>query len=110
MSHPEEIIRNKTDDFNLWILRSGAVGLVYQRPGADFNGQIIDKIVVKGNEPFILSLNFITKRQLPYEIKSLQYSSFYYLDFQTLISTLKENISDFYYYSYMRDKIKNIPD
>ena len=85
MSHPEEIIRNKTDDFNLWILRSGEVGLIYQRPGADCNGDIIDKIVVKDNEPFILSLNFITKKQLPYEIKSLQYSSFYYLSFQKLI-------------------------
>ena len=44
MAHPEEIIRNKTDDFNLWILRNGEVGLSYNRRGADINGQIIDKI------------------------------------------------------------------
>ena len=38
MSHPEEIIRNKDDDFNLWILRSGEVGLTHLRRGSDING------------------------------------------------------------------------
>lgn len=80
MSHPEEIIRNKSDDFNLWILRSGEVGLTFERRGSDMNGEIMDKIVVKGNQqPFLLSLNFITKNQLNYEMKSLQYSSLYFL-------------------------------
>lgn len=80
MSHPEEIIRNKTEDFNLWIMRSGEVGLVCSRGGSDLNNQIMDKIVMENNaQPFVLSLNFITKQQLPYEFKSLEYSSFYFM-------------------------------
>jgi hypothetical protein len=111
MSHPEEVIRNTTDDFHLWILKSGEVGLAYCRRGADVNGQIIDKIVVRGNsQPALLSLNFITKKQLPYEIKSLQYSSFYFLEFHKLIASLKESDNDFLHYAYMRDKINNVPD
>ena len=111
MSHPEEVIMNKTDDFNLWILRSGKVGLTYSRPGSELSGQIMDSVAVKeGKEPMALSLNFITKKQLTYEVKSLSYSSFYYLDFKKLIETLKDSESDFQYYCFVRDKLKNIPD
>ena len=49
MAHPEEIIINKNDDFNLWILRSGEVALTQNRRGSDFNGEIVDKISVKGS-------------------------------------------------------------
>lgn len=71
----------------------------------------MDKIMLKeGDKPFVLSLNFMTKKQLPYEFKSLEYSSFYYMDFQKLMDSLRQSDLDFQYYSYMKDKIKNIPD
>lgn len=61
-------------------MRSGEVGLVCSRGGSDLNNQIVDKIVLENNaQPFVLSLNFITKQQLAYEFKSLEYSSFYFM-------------------------------
>lgn len=111
MCHPEETIRNVTDDFHLWIMRAGVVGLACQKRDSDLAGKIMDQITVKqGGVPFILSLNFITKRQLPFEFKSLEYSSFYFMEFTKLISSLRENDSDFQYYAFMRDKHNNLPD
>lgn len=90
-------------------MRSGSVGLIGSQRGKR-NGEIIDRVDIRNNEPVVLSLNFITKRQLPYLVKSLQYCSYYYLKFSAFIDILKNNYPDFLHYSLMRDKIKNIPD
>lgn len=72
MCHPEETIRNLTDDFHLWIMRSGKVGVGCHKSDSILGGKIMDQIEVKeGGAPFILSLNFITKKHLPFEFKSL---------------------------------------
>ena len=111
MCHPQETIRHLKDDFHLWIMRSGQVGVSCQKNDTLIGGKIMDQIVVKkGKAPFILSLNFITKRHLSYEFKSLEYSSFYFIPFSNFIKALRQNDSDYQYYAFMRDKHNNLPD
>jgi hypothetical protein len=37
MTHPQQIIRNIDDDFNLMILKEGEIGYSCKKNGCDFN-------------------------------------------------------------------------
>ena len=55
--HPEQVFKKIEDNFNLYILRSGEVGLTSKRRGCDFNGLEMDSKKVRENEkPFLLGL------------------------------------------------------
>lgn len=66
---------------------------------------------VKNREnPFPINLHFITKKRQNFEVKSLVYSIFYFLEHNKLIDILNESPMDFELYSYLRDKNKNVID
>lgn len=111
ISHPEEIVRHIDDNYNLIILKRGELGYICKKGQSRFNERVADSIAVPENgQPFLTSLDFITKQRPNYEIKSLEYSIIYYLDYDQFIRVLKETDMDFELYALLRDKIKNIPD
>lgn len=57
ISHPEQVLRRKDDDYNLLILREGEIGYTAKQRNCKFNDMVIDKVHIKANEkPFILGL------------------------------------------------------
>lgn len=70
------------DDFNLLILKKGHIGYICKKPGCNFNESVADEILVKeGGNPFLTSLDFISKIRPNYEIKSLKFSVLYTLQY-----------------------------
>jgi hypothetical protein len=62
ITHPQQIIRNVDDDFNLMILKKGEIGYACKKTGCDFNDEIVDFIKISAGEvPFLTSLDFISK-------------------------------------------------
>lgn len=58
--------------------------------GSDWSNVSIDKISVEENEnPFLLSLDFISLERSTYEIKSEEYCILYYLTMEQTLETLK---------------------
>jgi hypothetical protein len=65
--HPQEIIRNIDDDYNLMILKKGQIGYICKKNGCSLNDKIVDLIKVDNNEaPFLTSLDFLSKKRPPY--------------------------------------------
>jgi hypothetical protein len=58
----------------------------------------------------LTSLDFISKKRPLYEIKSLQFSVLFTLDYDKFISIFKQTDMDYELYCFLRDKIRNIPD
>lgn len=85
MSHPEEIIQNLYDDYNLLILKSGSVGFVSKRPNCEATPFVMDVLKLKGDKPEILNLDFIPRKRSSYEIKSMQYSVFYFMTYEKFV-------------------------
>ena len=57
ITHPQQILRQKDDEFNLLVLREGEVGFTVKKNSCSFNGKIVDTIKVnKNDKPFILGL------------------------------------------------------
>jgi hypothetical protein len=111
ISHPQEIIRAIDDDFNLIILRKGQIGYVCKRNGCGFNDEIVDLISVGRDEtPFLTSLDFISKQRPLYEIKSLQFSVLFTLQYSRFIEIFRTSDMDYELFCFLRDKIRNIPD
>jgi hypothetical protein len=103
--HPEEIIQHIDEPHNLLILKGGEVGFTCRKNGCDFNNTVVDQIKVSNiSEPLLLSLSFINTPRLTYEIKSLEYSILYFLDFESIMSILKESEMDHELYCLLRDK------
>ena len=60
---------------------------------------------MKENEkPKILSLDFIKRKIINYEVKSLFYSVIYFLDYENFMISLKECDMDFDLFCQMKDK------
>ena len=100
ISHPQEVIRAINDDFDLLILRQGAIGYGCMKKGCALNEEIIDLVSVKeGGEPFLTSLDFISKIRPVYEIISLSFSVLFRLDYSNLIEitrpTVRGNVPGF---------------
>ena len=81
VSHPEEIIQHLYDDYNLLILKSGSVGFVCKRPNFQSLPFVMDVLKQTGDKPELLNLDFIPRKRSPYEIKSMQYSVFYFMSY-----------------------------
>ena len=58
----------------------------------------------------MLGLEFLTQCRPCYEIKSLVYSVIYWLDYDKLISTLKESTMDYMHFCFLRDKNRSVID
>ena len=72
ISHPEQTLRRLDDEYNLLILRQGEIGFTSKRRNCNFNDMIIDRVKVTDvKRPFLLGLEFLTRRRPVYEIKSL---------------------------------------
>jgi hypothetical protein len=57
ISHPEQILRRRDDEYNLLILRQGEVGFTVKKRNCNFNNKIIDTFKVKKTDkPFLLGL------------------------------------------------------
>lgn len=69
--HPEEIIKKRGEVAGVIILKQGKVGLSTKLNGSDFNNITIQAVTIKDNEdPFLLSLDFLSNDRAIYEIKS----------------------------------------
>jgi len=72
---------------------------------------IIDKVKISSNDrPFILGLEFLTRKRPIYEIKSLEYSVIYRLSYDDLTNILRESQMDYLLFCLLRDKNRSIPD
>lgn len=57
ISHPEQILRRKDDEYNLLILREGEIGYTVKKNSCNFNNLVIDRVRINKNDrPFILGL------------------------------------------------------
>jgi len=81
VSHPEETIQHLYDDYNLLILKSGSVGFVCKRPHYQSHPFVMDVLKAREDKPELLNLDFISRKRSPYEIKSTEYSVFYFLSY-----------------------------
>ncbi len=105
ITHPDEIIKRKGEVADFTILQRGTVGLVCKRNKSLLNGTAIETFSVNENEkPKILSLDFIKRKIINYEVKSLFYSVIYYLDYDNFMMSLKECDMDFDLFCQMKDK------
>ena len=105
ISHPEETLRRTEDDYNLLILRDGKVGYSTKRRNCAYNEMVMDQVQVGDEDrPFLLGLEFLTRCRPSFEIKSLVYSVIYWLDYEQLITTLKESTMDYMHFCFVRDK------
>lgn len=111
ISHPQEVIRAINDDFDLLILRKGEIGYGCMKKGCGLNEEIFDLVRVdEGDDPFLTSLDFVSKIRPLYEIISLSFSVLFRLDYGDFIETFREHEMDYELFCYLRDKIRNIPD
>lgn len=69
---------------------------------------IIDRVKIADTsdkaKPFLLGLEFLTRKRPNYEIKSLEYSVIYHLEYEKLIKNLKESQMDYHHFCFLRDK------
>ena len=111
ISHPQEVIRALEDDFNLIILRKGHIGYSCKKNGCGFNDAIADEIrVSSGDLPFLTSLDFVSKTRPQYEIKSLQFSVLFTMEYEKFIEIFRKSDMDYELFCFLRDKCRNIPD
>ncbi len=111
VSHPEETIQHLYDDYNLMILKTGKLGFVCKRPNSDMTQFIMDSKAIKETDnPYLLNLDFITRKRSNYEIKSIEYAIFYFLPYDKFIEVLRETEMDFEFFCTLRDRMKSIPD
>jgi hypothetical protein len=63
-----------------------------RKGGCWFNSTVINKLAVEGaEEPALISLGFIHQNRPIYEIKSIGYSVLYFLDYEKVLTILKES-------------------
>ncbi len=68
------------------ILKKGQIGYICKKNGCSLNDKIVDLIKVDNNEaPFLTSLDFLSKKRPPYEIKALKFSVIFRLDYNKFI-------------------------
>jgi len=72
MYHPDEILRPFNSTFKVRILREGTIGYVGHNKTNWLPLNIISKS--KMDNPFLITIEFLTRKQPNYEIKSLDYS------------------------------------
>jgi hypothetical protein len=66
------------------------IGFCVKKSGCSFNDKVIDQIqITDKDEPYLIDLNFIRKKQKIFTIKSLEYSILYCLDYDSIINILK---------------------
>jgi len=72
---------------------------------------VIDKVKISSNDrPFILGLEFLTRKRPLYETKSLEYSVIYRLSYDDMTNILRESQMDYLLFCLLRDKNRSIPD
>lgn len=70
--HPSQIIQHIDDPHNLLILKEGEIGFACKKAGCDFNKTIINTYRCNSiEEPYLVSMGFITKNPHLFEIHSL---------------------------------------
>ncbi len=110
VAHPEETLQRRGEVQNFFILQKGCLGFTC-RSGlkSTLNGVVIEKFQIeKSSPPKILSLGFIKRKTLMYDIKSLFYSIYYYLPYEELMKTLKLCQMDYQFFLLMKDKDDSI--
>ena len=96
VSYPEEIIFNNEKASTILILREGKIGFCTKQPASEFNETIVNELDIKNSSsPSLLSLDFIFKRPINYELKSLNYSLLYQIDYLVLKEIVKLSKLDF---------------
>lgn len=68
------------------------------------------KTIQEQDKPYLLSLDFIIRKRPYYEIRSIEYSIFFFLDYNNFIDAVRDSPMDYEYYCGLRDKMKSIPD
>lgn len=72
------------------------IGYSVKKSGCDFNTKVIEQIQIKDmDEPYLLDLNFIRKNRKTFQIKSLEYSILYCLDYESIVNILKGSEMDY---------------
>ena len=106
IAHPEEILQKKGEITNFCILQKGSLGFTCKKgPTSTLNGAVMEKFTIGKDEgPKILSLSFLKRKILTYDIKSLYYSVFYYLTYEDLMKSLKICDMDYEFFLFMKDK------
>lgn len=91
------------------ILKEGKIGLSTKLSGSAFSSTTIQTIDIKESEnPFLLSLDFISNDRAIYEVKSEEYSILYYLDRERSLEALRTSELDYEHYCFLRDKSRNL--
>lgn len=69
------------------------------------NGVVIEKFEVsRFQPPKILSLGFIKRKNLAYDVKSLFYSIYYYLPYDEMMRVMGLCEMDYHFFLFMKDK------
>ena len=72
------------------ILKSGSVGFVAKRPNSDIKNYVMDVIKLEErNNPVMVNLDFIPRKRSRYELKSMEYSIFYFLPYEKFMEVLR---------------------
>lgn len=80
------MIQRIDDDYNLIILKAGQIGFYSKKSTFTVKDFIMDSITInEKDQPYLLNLDFIMKKRPQYEIKSVEYSIFYFLDYDKFI-------------------------
>ena len=78
------------DDYNLMILKSGSLGFVTKRQNSEMQSFVMDVLKLKDcDRPVLVNLDFIPRKRSNYEIKSMQYSVFYFLSYEKFVEVLR---------------------
>ena len=106
IAHPEEILQKKGEIANFCILQKGCLGFTCKKgPKSVLNGTVMEEFTIGKDEgPKILSLGFVKRKMLSYDIKSLYYSVFYFLTYEDLMKSLKICDMDYEFFLFMKDK------
>ena len=111
VSYPEEIIFNTEKASTILILREGKIGFCTKLPGSQFNETIVNQLNIENEgSPSLLSLDYIFKRPINYELKSLNYSLLYQIDYMVLKEIIKLSKLDFENFCMMLDRSNHILD
>jgi hypothetical protein len=111
VSHPEEVIQHVDDDYNLIILKAGQIGYACRKSTFLPRDFIMDAVSLReGEDPRLLNLDFILRKRVPHEIRSLQYCIFFFLPYDKFVEIMRLTEMDYEFYCTMRDRMKNVPD
>jgi hypothetical protein len=96
VSHPDEVIQKFDDDYNLIILKQGQIGYFCKKSTFTLKDYVMNiKQVQVKDRPYLLNLDFIVKTRPYYEIRSIEYCIFFFLDYNNFIEAVKDSNMDY---------------